>query len=240
MLNRFFRIGLIIPSSNTTMETEFHNFFPENFSIHTARLRLRKVTVEELSLMESLIDDEVFKILDADVDLIVYGCTTGSLFRGLGHDKLIEERIEKIGGKPAISTSGAVVNALRFLNAQRISVATPYIDELNILEKSFLMKNGFEVLDLKSLNLVNNLDIGRVTSDKLVELVLKLDYNDSDAIFISCTNLPTLNLIEHLESITGKPVVSSNTATIWAVLRKLNYRFSIDGYGKLIYSIGKG
>lgn len=232
-----FRIGLLVPSSNTTMELEFWRVLPRDFSIHTARLKLREVTVEGLELMESEIDDEALKLVDADVDIILYGCTTGSLFRGVGHDKLIESRIEKLTGKPAISTSGAVISALRFLKAEKISVITPYIDELNVLEERFLVGNGFKVLDLKSLNIIRNVDIGRVTPNVIMDLFYKLDYSSSDAIFISCTNMPTLNLIERLEEIAGMPVLSSNSASIWAVLKRLNYGFGIKGYGKLLASI---
>jgi len=231
---------LLIPSSNTTMEREFWTFLPrDKFSIHTARLKLRNVNVEELSLMESYIDDEVLKLVDADVDIIVYGCTTGSLFRGFGYDKAIENRIESVSGKPAISTSGAVVKALRFLGAKNISIATPYIDELNLLERKFFVDNGFNVLDLKSLNILRNVDIGRTPSSVVVNLVLQLNYSDSDAIFISCTNLPTLNLIGYLEDRLNKPVVSSNSATIWATLDKLCCRFHMNGYGKLLSSLGE-
>jgi len=219
------------------MELEFWRVLPRDFSIHTARLKLREVTVEGLELMESEIDDEALKLVDADVDIILYGCTTGSLFRGVGHDKLIESRIEKLTGKPAISTSGAVISALRFLKAEKISVITPYIDELNVLEERFLVGNGFKVLDLKSLNIIRNVDIGRVTPNVIMDLFYKLDYSSSDAIFISCTNMPTLNLIERLEEIAGMPVLSSNSASIWAVLKRLNYGFGIKGYGKLLASI---
>ncbi|MCR6691234.1 MAG: aspartate/glutamate racemase family protein [archaeon YNP-LCB-003-016] len=233
-----FRIGLLVPSSNTTMELEFWRVLPKDFSIHTARLKLRDVTVEGLELMESEIDDEALKLADADVDVILYGCTTGSLFRGVGHDKLIESRIERLTGKPAISTSGAVVSALRFLKAEKISVITPYIDELNILEERFLVGNGFKVMDLKSLNMIRNVDIGRVSSDAIMNLFSKLDYSSSDAIFISCTNMPTLNLIDKLEGVAGIPVLSSNSASMWAVLKRLNYGFGIKGYGRLLASIG--
>lgn len=224
----------MIPSSNTTMEEEFWRFLPRGFSVHVARLKLRNVNVEELSLMESYIDDEVLKLVDADIDIIVYGCTTGSLFKGFGHDKVIEEKIEKISGKPAISTSGAVIKALKILGVRNISIATPYIDELNNLERKFFIDNGFNVLDLKSLNILRNIDIGRVSSNVVIDLVLKLNYSLSDAIFISCTNLPTLNLIDYLENIVGKPVVSSNSATLWAVLNKLNCKIDVYGYGKLL------
>jgi len=225
---------LMIPSSNTTMEPEFYAMVPRGFTIHSARLKLRSVTIEGLAEMEKSIEEEASKLADADVDVIGYGCTSGSLFRGLGHDKNIEERIEKTSGRPAIATAGAVVSALGAMGVRRVSVATPYISEINDLEKKFLEANGFEVVDLKGLHLSDNLEIGRVSYEVIYELVKKLNHERSDGIFISCTNLPTIGIIEKIEKELRKPVVSSNTATLWAMLRKINISEKIRGYGKIM------
>lgn len=228
------RLGLIIPSSNTTMEYEFHTMLPDGFTVHTARLKLEKVTVEGLAKMEEKIEEEASKLADADVDVIGFGCTSGSLFKGLGHDKMIEERIERISGKPAVATAGAVVKALKSLGIKRVAVATPYIAEINELEIKFLEANGFIVVDLKGLELSDNLKIGRIDEKTAISLVMSLDYKAADGIFISCTNFPTIKIIEKLENNLGKPVVSSNTATLWAMLRKCGALIKIKGYGKLL------
>ncbi|MCS7097343.1 MAG: aspartate/glutamate racemase family protein [Candidatus Methanomethylicia archaeon] len=228
------KLGLIIPSSNTTMETEFRVMLPQGFTIHTARLRLKSVTLEGLIEMESRVEEEAIKLADADVDVIGYGCTSGSLFKGLGHDKMLEEMITRVTGKPAVATAGAVVNALRVLNIKNVAVATPYIDEINELEKKFLIENGFKVVDLKGLQLSDNLKIGRISSRTTYRLISKLKYEDADGIFISCTNYPTIKVIEKLENKLKKPIISSNTATLWAMIRKLNIKVKIKGYGKLL------
>ena len=208
-----FKLGLIIPSSNTTMEPEFYRMLPNDFTVHTARLRLKKVTVKDLAKMEKDIDKEAIKLADAGVDVIGYGCTSGSLFRGLGHDRMIEEKIEKVSGKPAVATSGAVVNAL---------------------EKEFLEANGFKVVDLKGLGLSDNMLIGRIDEQTAIKLVTSLKHENADGVFISCTNFPTIRIIQKLEDMLKKPVISSNTATLWLMLRKLAISTKIKGYGKLL------
>ena len=228
------RIGLIIPSSNTTMEIEFREMLPKGFSLHTARMRLKEVTVSGLEEMEREAEYEALKLRDAGVDIIGYGCTSGSLIRGVGHDEMLERRLEAASGVPAVATSGAVLRALRALGIGRVAVATPYIDEINEKEEEFLEKNGFEVVDLRALRLKDNLKIGRIDEGTLISLVEGLRHERADGIFISCTNLPTITAIDYLERKMGKPVFSSNTATLWAMLRRLEYKEPISGYGRLL------
>ena len=231
------RLGLIIPSSNTTMETEFRKMLPEGFSVHAARVRLKLATVEELAKMEEEVENEAAKLADADVKVIGYGCTSGSFFRGLGHDKLIEEKIRKSSGRPAVSTSGAVISALKFLQVKKVAVATPYIDEINDLERKFLLDNSFQVVDLKGLGIAENLTIGRLGGQTLSRLVAELKHNEADCIFISCTNFPTVSNIKKFEEDFKKPILSSNTATLWAMLKRCGISAKIQGFGKLLERI---
>lgn len=230
-------LGLIVPSSNTTMEREFSRLSPEDFSVHTARLRLTEVTVKELAEMEKGVEGAALKLADAGVDIIGYGCTSGSLYRGLGHDKTIEARIEKTSGAPAVATAGAVISALRALKIHKVAVATPYVDEINDLEEEFLSLNGFQVTDLKGLGIEKNIEIGRLDSQDAYELVMRLEYADADGVFISCTNFPTLDKIEKLEDAIHKPVISSNTATFWAMLRRCGISIKIKDFGELLEKI---
>ena len=231
------RLGLIVPSSNTTMEREFGRLSPEDFSVHTARLRLTKVTVKGLAEMEKGVEEAALKLADAGVDIIGYGCTSGSLYRGLGHDKTIEARIEKASGTPAVATAGAVMSALRGLKVQKVAVATPYVDDINELEKAFLSSNGFQMTDLKGLGIEENIEIGRLDSQDAYELIMRLEYADADGVFISCTNFPTLDKIKELEDAIRKPVISSNTATFWALLRRCGISVKIKDFGQLLERI---
>jgi maleate isomerase len=181
------RIGLIVPSSNTTMEPEMWRLVPSGVSIHTTRVRLEKVTVEELLAMEKEASYAARLLATADVDLIVYGCTTGSLVGGPGYDEKIAKSLEEASGKPAIATATAVIEALKFLGAKRVALATPYIDEVNEKEARFLEHHGFEVVDLKAFRIERNTDIGRTPPERVYRLVRSLDTSRADAVFISCT-----------------------------------------------------
>ena len=231
------RLGLIIPSSNTTMESEFWKMLPEGFSVHTSRLRLREVTVEELGLMEKRVEDAALQLADAEIDVVGYGCTSGSLFKGLGHEKSIEKRIERAAGVPAIATAGAVVSALKTLNMKEVCVATPYADEISNLEEKFLSLSGFRVVDLKGLGMKQNLEIGRLSSEVAYKLVMELEYAKADGVFVSCTNFATADVIEKLERVTQRRVVSSNTATLWTMLKTCQVSAEIKGFGSLLEKI---
>lgn len=231
-----FRIGLILPSSNTTMEPEFHQILAAYASIHSSRLHLRNVTVSELEVMERETERAASELQDANVDLLCYGCTSGSLFKGLGHDQALVQRIENETGIPTIATSGAVVEALRHLGARRITVVTPYIKEIDDLEDRFLTVNGFEVMKIVGLGLTRNLDIGLQEPQVAYDLAKKAYLVDADGVFISCTNLRTIEIITRLEDELEKPVVSSNTATAWKALHVLGVKNGIRGYGQLLVS----
>jgi len=218
------------------MEQEFRAMLPPDMSVHTARIRLQKVVVAELLKMKKDIKDEAVKLADADVDVIGFGCTTGSLVAGHGYDDKIVEIIEKTTGKLAVATAGAVVQALKALGLSSVSVVTPYTDVLNRLERQFLEQNGFQVDRIAGLNLVDNLKIAEVKPRTLLKLVREVDSSRADGIFISCTNLHTIAMIARLEESLKKPVVSSNTATLWAMLGKVGKSLQTNKYGKLFLS----
>ncbi|WXG44057.1 MAG: aspartate/glutamate racemase family protein [Promethearchaeati archaeon SRVP18_Atabeyarchaeia-1] len=227
------RLGIIIPSSNTTMEAEFNWIGKDRFSTHATRLRLRRVTVGELEKMEKGFGEAAALLADAAVEIIAYGCTSGSLFRGLGHDVEIANQIHEKTGLPSVVTSGCVVKALKAMGTSRVCVATPYTAEVNNLEKKFLEDNGFEVSNIKGLGLEENLDIGNIQRQNIVELVRKVNDEKAQSIFVSCTNLPTISMINYLEQAMKKPVISSNTATLWSMFRTLDLDSSWINGGRI-------
>jgi len=229
------RIGLLVPSSNTTMEPDFYAMAPRGVTIHTARMKLSQVTPEALIRMAEDSEGAANLLADAGVDIIVYGCTTGSLVGGVQWEEDLVRRIEKGTGIPAVSTSSAVVDALRALGMKRIGVATPYSEELNNLEKKFLEELGFHVTAMKGLGLLDNLEIGRVGKETLEELVESV-IGEADGLFVSCTNLPAVGLIDGFEKRYGKPVVTSNQASMWAALRG-RVSPGVHGYGVLMRNL---
>lgn len=203
-------------------------------NIYSSRVRLRNVTVSELNAMESDAERAAHELSDAKVDLLCYGCTSGSLFRGLGHDQALIQRIERETSIPTIATAGAVVESLRYVRARRITVATPYTQEIDDLESKFLNANGFEVMKIIGLGLTRNLDIGLQVPQVAYGLAKKVYLPNADGIFISCTNFRTIEIVARLEYELGQPVVSSNTATAWKVRRVLGVESRIEGYGQLL------
>ncbi|MFP3074592.1 MAG: maleate cis-trans isomerase, partial [Caldivirga sp.] len=155
------KVGVIIPSSNTTVEREFNNAFEEpEVTIHSSRITLREVNLKGLEEMERETERAAMELGTANVDIIAYACTTGSLFKGPRHHEEVKQRIENVTGVKTVATAGAVLEALRHVNARSVLVVTPYIEELNIKEKEFLEANGIRVVDIKGLGIVDNTVIG--------------------------------------------------------------------------------
>ena len=228
------RIGLIIPSSNTTMEPEFWMMAPEGVSVHTVRVPLRNVTEEELSRMHSYVKNASTLLSDANVDVIVFGCTSGSFIGGLGYDLKIIREIEEATNIPAVTTSTAVIESLRALNAKSIGLATPYIDEVTLKEKEFLEENGFRVLSFRGLGIKENTRIGSLGPETAYKIAKDTYVDGVDVLFISCTNFRTIEIIDDLESDLGVPVITSNQASMWAALRKLGIKEHYTMFGKLL------
>ncbi len=222
-----------MPSSNTTMEPEFNKLIGEHGTVHAARLRLKEVTLEELRKMEERTDEAVLLLSDAKVDVIGYGCTSGSLFRGVGHDVKLATQLEKVSGIPAVATSGAVVESLRKLNCRKIGVATPYEEEINLKEKRFLEGNNFEVVRIRGLGIRENTKIGGLPPEVALDLATEVGRGNVDGVFISCTNFRTIEILDKAETLLGKPVISSNAATFWSMINRVGFRYRPRGYGRI-------
>lgn len=208
------RLGLIIPSSNSVMESEFYRFLPRGCSLHTARVSFTEVTEESLLRMKEYLIGAAELLSDVETDLIIYGCTSGSFIKGKGYDRELERKIGNAVGIKAITTSTAVLKALDLLHAKRISVATPYPDEINAAEKSFLEDNGYEVLSIQGLGLRSNLDNGRQEPEVAFRIARRAFVEGSEAMFISCTNFRTFEIIPLLEQDLGVPVITSNQVSL--------------------------
>lgn len=221
--NRRCRIGLIVPSSNTTMEPEFARYAPQDVSVHTTRLRLEEVSEAELERMAEGVEEAAMLLADAGVEIIAYGCTTGSLIKGRGYEKELEERIKKAVGIPAITTARAVLDALRERGLRKIAVFTPYTERINEKERDFLIDSGFEVCAIRSLGLTRNLEIGMQEPRVAYKLGSELmrQQPEADGLFISCTNFRTFEIISSLSQRVGRPVITSNQATLLCALREI-------------------
>jgi len=232
------RVGLIVPSSNTTAEPEFRIHAPEGVSVHAARMRLESVTVDELDAMSDDALRAASLLADADCDVIAYVCTTGSLLHGPGFDADLEADLAAEAGVPAVATALSVDRALDELDAERIAVVTPYTADLDEREQSYLEAAGYDVVAIDGRGLTANTDIGWLADEDAYRQVrtavdaLRADDGsaDIDAVFVSCTNYRAMDVLGTLETDLGVPVISSNSATLSDVCRTLGVesRFKTD------------
>lgn len=238
------RIGIIIPSGNTTFEPECQRLAPEGVSFHFSRMNLQDLTIEGLREMGKYAQEKGKELATAGVDLIVFGCTSGSFSEGKGHDKKLIQELEEATGIPALATSTAVIQALKTLSVRSFALCTPYSEELNVREKEFFEAQGFKVTAMVGLGHVKKMPLFPLASRPVSHVGLQEFYvpyklarmvnsPEAQAIFISCTNFRSLEMIEKLENDLGKPVISSNQATIWAALQHLSICEPIPGGGNL-------
>jgi maleate isomerase len=232
------RIGLITLATDTSVLPEYARVMPHGVAVYPASIVLPRGEVTAAALAEMLADDQLERaarlLTWADVDVIVFACTTGSLVRGLGWDRELIARIERASGLPATTTTTAVLAALRAVGATSLAIATPYIDELNAIERRFFTESGFRVAAIAGLSCATDPEIGRLEPEDARALVERIDSPEADAIFISCTNWHCLPAVEPIERRLGKPVVTSNLAGAWAALRQIGIEDGLSGYGRLL------
>ncbi len=228
------RIGLLVPSSNTTVEPEFYRALPDGVTLHTARLYLTRIAADSILKMVEDLETQSRLLASADVDVIVLGATAPSFLKGLGYDRELIRKIEAATGKRATTTSTALIEALRYLGVTRVGLGSAYDDKVNALAKSFLQENGVEVLNTQGLNLVDNLVVGRLGVETAYDLACKVDRPDCEAIVLACTNWKTMDAIARVERELGKPVISTTQVSIWAALRIIGGIDGVPGYGQLL------
>jgi maleate isomerase len=232
------RVGLLVPSSNTTVEPEFYRALPTDITLHTARLFLTEITPEAILKMVEDLEQQSRLLASADVDVIVMGATAPSFLKGAGYDREVVARIEKATGKPATTTSTALLRALRFLGLRRLVLGSAYTDKVNAIARGFLEANGFDVAGAHGLGMVDNLAVGRLGPESAYELARSAARVDIDAVVLACTNWRSMDVIERLERELGKPVLSTTQVSVWDALRLVGYRGEISGYGRLLRTLG--
>jgi arylmalonate decarboxylase len=229
-------MGVLIPPVNVTVEPEFNRWAPAGVTVHAARMwrRRARLTADDLREMLTRLDDDCERLAMVQPGVVLYACTSGSSLETGGFDRRISERIARAAGAPASTTATAVAAALRVLGVRRPAVVTPYPDEINEREMAFFAELGFEPASLESFREGDSHAVPRIDPEDTARLALKADRPEADGIFISCTNLPTAPIIDRLEAQLGKPVVTSNQATLWLGLRALGVTSAVPGAGRLL------
>ena len=246
-MQKIYRIGQIVPSSNTTMETEIpamllarQGIRPERFTFHSSRMRMKKVVKEELAAMDAESDRCAVELSDARVDVLGYACLVAIMAMGRGYHRQSEARLTKHtadngANAPVITSAGALVDALKIMKAKRIALVAPYMKPLTELVVDYIASEGFEVVDHIALEIPDNLDVARHDPARLPEIVSGLNLDDVDVIVLSaCVQMPSLPAIAKVEALTGKPVVTAAVATTYAMLKALELEPVVPGAGALL------
>jgi len=246
-MNRSYRIGQIVPSSNTTMETEIPAILrareataAERFTFHSSRMRMQKVTKEQLAAMDADSDRCAVELADARVDVLGYACLVAIMSMGNGYHRVSEERLhrrtaETGGPAPIVTSAGALVEGLNVLGARKVSILTPYMKPLTQLVIDYLGHEGIEVVDSISLEIPDNLAVGRQDPLAPLEITKRLKTTGVDAIVASaCVQMPSLASVQAIQDRTGLPVVSASICTTYCMLKRLGLPAKVSGYGALL------
>lgn len=214
------RVGLIIPSTNSVNESEYAWMLPDGVSLHTSRMRrLGGHDADSLAEMDEYKDRCAELLRTVEVDVVVYGCTVSGMLEGPRADHGLEDHLAAIADAPAVATSAAIDRALDRLDLEAVSIATPYIESAYELEREHFEALGYDVVDIDGLEIDEPTGKGRRSPIDAYEVARRVDSPDADGVVISCTDFRTFEVIEDLEADLGKPVISSNSATLWNALR---------------------
>lgn len=233
------RLGVLVPSGILAIEPEFGLMAPEGVSCHYHRFAFtgggsEKEVLRDLEKAQENIADAAELIIHAFPTVVAMTGTAVTFIGGLKYDRMLIDIMKgRVGNLPITTTSTSVIEALHKLDVKKVSVATPYLEEVSKAAVKFVEDNGFKVLKTKCLNKAGK-DIAEVSKETLYHLVREVDHPESETVFISCTNLHTVEIIEKLESDLQKPVISSNQATMWNMLRMAGINDSITGFGRLM------
>ena len=228
------KIGLITLASDYTIEKDFNNVISGmNIDLFVNRIHsYSPLTSENLIKMSNTVTEVSKDILPNEkLDCVVYGCTSGTIAAGYEN---IKNKINEAKPEAKVTTpSTAALNALKKMNIKKIAIFTPYSKVLNDDVLNYFKNENFIVTSNSYFDISNDLDIGKVDPNYLYEVLCKMDLSDADALFVSCTALPALSLIDKLEKKLNKTVLSSNQVLIWDTLQSIGKTQPIEGFGKL-------
>lgn len=232
-------VGVILPSANTVMEPELARLAPEGVTFHGARTPVRGLPSQEsLEEMARGTEAAALDLASAEVDLILYGCTSGSFMTD--GEQLVARLQDLTGGTPVTSTSTSVLAALRALGAKSVALATPYRKFITDGEVKWLEAEGFQVTSAVDLDMgeteQERRGINRIPPEVAYRLGREADRPDADVLFLSCTAMASLPVVEALERDCGKPVITSNLASAWHTLRLLKCSEGLRSGGLLAAS----
>lgn len=243
-----YHVGLIVPSSNLTMETELprmlaarENLFPDDrFIFHSSRMRMKHVTPEQLRAMNAQTERAASELADADPDVVASACLVAIMAQGPKFHCTAEADISRAlaaGGSaaPVVSSAGALLTGIQALGARRVAIITPYLKPLTKMVADYIEDAGTEVVDALSLEVPDNLAVARLDPAELRSHWRRLDLRNADAIVLSaCVQMPSLEAIDAVEKESGLPVLSAATATTYTILDRLGLATVVPLAGRLL------
>lgn len=244
---RFFRIGQMVPSSNTTMETEIPAMFrlreqtaAERFTFHGSRMRMHKVTPEELKAMNAQTQRCAAELADARMDVMSTACLVAIMAQGPGFHREVERdmaaAVKEAGAASKVMTSaGALIHGLKAMGARKISLMAPYMKPLTQKVVEYIEHEGIEVIDRICFEIPDNLEVGRRDPMQLLEDVKRLNTANADAVVLSaCVQMPSLPALQAAQDMLGLPVTSTAACTVRNMLDLLNLKAGISGCGAVL------
>jgi maleate isomerase len=238
------RIGLVVPSSNVTVETEMPELLGRHpdvqFSFHSSRMRMQAVSPEQLRAMNAQRERCILELGDAGVDAVLYACLVALMSAGPGEhqrvERLVAEQLATGGSAAAVrSSAGALIEALQALGAGRIALVTPYMRPLAEQVVAYIEAEGIQVTDWRALEVADNAEVGCIPGERVMDAARSLDLAGADALVISaCVQMPSLPLVQAAEDEFGLPVLSAATAGAYSLLRALDLDVDIPAAGSLL------
>ncbi|MES2413781.1 MAG: Asp/Glu racemase [Pseudomonadota bacterium] len=246
-MNPFYRIGQIVPSSNTTMETEIpamlrarEALYPERFTFHSSRMRMHKVTPEELANMNKEGLRCAAELSDARVDVMSTACLVAIMAQGLGYHRQVEADFRRIADEnnsdaKVMTSAGALIHGLKKLNAKKISLMAPYMKPLTAKVVAYIESEGIEVQDSICFEIPDNLEVGRRDPMLLLDDVKKLNTKGVDVVVLSaCVQMQSIPALQLAQDALGIPVTSTSACTTRNMLDLLGLKPHIPGYGQVL------
>ena len=231
------RIGLIALGSDFRIEKDFNNvIYRRNIDLFVNRIHCyNPLTNKTLAKMANDISSVTKDILpDQKIDCVAYGCTSGTIAAGYNS---IKQKINLVKPEAKVTTPiTATIKAFKKLSINKISIFTPYTKEINDSVVKYFENENIIINSLSYYDIASDLDIGKVDQHSLFEVLSEIELDNSDALFVSCTALPVLSIIDKLEKKLNKIVLSSNQTLIWDSLNQIGFKEKIDGFGKLFNS----
>jgi maleate isomerase len=229
------------------METEIPAMFraretvaPERFTFHSSRMRMKKVTKEELAAMDADSDRCAAELADARVDVLGYACLVAIMSMGKGYHCQSERRLHEVtikegGEAPVVTSAGALVHGLKTLKAKKIAMIAPYMKPLTQLVADYIEAEGIEVVDKIALEIPDNVEVGRRDPMALCEIYKRLKLDGADVLVLSsCVQMPSLAAIPVVEKECGLPVISAAVCTTYQMLTRLGLSTYVPNAGALL------